>query len=92
MSRFLIEIPHKADKSECVRAKTILLTSGSHLLTNADYGCLDGEHKAWFIMEADSKDEVLRIVPPAYREDTKIVRLNRFTLKDDEELLKHHEA
>ena len=92
MSKYLIEIPHGSNKLECLRSVQILLSSGSHFLTNADWGCLDGEHKAWFFMDAGSKEEALRIVPPAYRKDTKISQLNKFRLKDIEVLLKHHEA
>jgi hypothetical protein len=43
-------------------------------------------------MEAGSKAEALRIVPPAYRKDTRITQLNKFKLKDVEELLRHHQA
>lgn len=76
---------------ECLRAVSIFLSSGSHFLTNADWGCLDGEHKAWFFMDAENKDEVIRIVPPAYRKDTKIFQLNKFKLQDIEKLLKSHQ-
>jgi hypothetical protein len=92
MSKFLIEIPHESDKIACLRSVEILLSSGSHFLTNADWGCLDGVHKAWFFMDAESKNEALMIVPPAYRKDTKIFQLNKFNLKDVQELLKHHEG
>ncbi|MGA2405942.1 MAG: hypothetical protein ABSF81_04225 [Bacteroidales bacterium] len=92
MLKYLIEIPHGSEKIECLRSVSILLSSGSHFLTNADWGCMDGEHKAWFFMDANSKDEVLMIVPPAYRKDTKIFQLNKFKLEDVKELLKHHEG
>ena len=90
MSKYLIEIPHGSDKTECLHSVAILLSSGSHFLTNADWGCLDGEHKAWFFMDANSKDEVLRIVPPAYRNDAKIFKLNKFKLKDFDDIMNHH--
>ncbi len=61
-------------------------------MTNDDFGCLDGVHKAWFFMDASNKDEVLRVVPPAYRKDEKISQLNKFKLEDVVELLKHHET
>jgi len=92
MAKYLIEIPHGSDKVECLHSVAILLSSGSHFLTHADWGCLDGVHKAWFFMEAESKDDALRIVPPAYRKDTKISQLNKFSLEEVEELLKHHQA
>jgi hypothetical protein len=90
MLKFLIEVPHKNDKIECLHSVAIFLRTGNHFLKNADWGCQDGEHKAWFFMEASSKDEALMVVPPAYRKDTKISQLNKFKLEDVEELLKHH--
>jgi hypothetical protein len=92
MLKFLIEVPHGSEKYECLRSVSIFLSSGSHFLANADWGCSDGEHKAWFIMDADSKDEVLQIVPSAYRKDAKITKLNKFNLENVEQLLKVHNA
>jgi hypothetical protein len=91
MSRYLIEVGHGTDKIECLNAVAIFLSTGSHFLTNADWGCLDGDHKAWFIMDASNKEEVLQVVPPAYRRVAKISQLNKFKLEDVNELLKHHE-
>jgi hypothetical protein len=91
MAKYLIEVSHSPDKIDCLRSIQILLSTGSHFLTNADWGCLDGIHKAWFVMEVDNKDEALRIIPPYYRKDTTITKLNKFKLQDVEELLKKHE-
>jgi hypothetical protein len=90
MPKFFIEIPHESEKIACLRSVSILLSSGSHFLTNADWGCMDGVHKAWFFLDADSKDEALMIVPPAYRENTKISLLNKFNLDEVNKLLSHH--
>lgn len=43
-------------------------------------------------MDASNKDEALRVVPPAFRKDTKISLLNKFTLKEINELLQHHQG
>ncbi len=91
MARFLIEVPHEAGKVECARAVQILLSTGSHFLTHAEWGCLDGEHKAWLIMELESKQEARSILPPAYRSQAKIVKLNKFTMEEIEGILRHHE-
>jgi hypothetical protein len=90
MPKYLIEIPHAGEQMECLRSVSILLSSGSHFLTNADWGCMDGVHKAWFFMDADSKEEVIMVVPPAFRKDAKISLLNKFKLEEVNELLKHH--
>lgn len=92
MPRFLIEIPHEADKSACLRAAQILLSTGSHYLTNADFGCMSGEHKAWLIVDVPSQSEATAIVPVPYRSQAKCVELTRFRLERVEELLRQHEG
>ena len=90
MARFLIEVPHEENTVECVRAVELFLRTGSHFLRNADWGCKDGEHKAWIIVDVDSRDEARVIVPPQYRSQAKIVGLNPFTMEDIEDILRHH--
>jgi hypothetical protein len=41
-------------------------------------------------VEGENKEEVLSIVPPAYRSQAKIVKLNKFALEEIEELLRQH--
>ncbi len=91
MARFLIEVPHEAEKVACARAIQILLRTGSHFLTHAEWGCLDGVHKGWMIVELQSKEEARSMLPPAYRSQAKIVELNKFTMEEIEEILSHHE-
>ena len=78
MPRFLIEVPHDPTPLGCTRAVEILLRTGSHFLTHADWGCKDDEHKAWVIMDFESRDAALGIVPPDLRKDAKVVQLNWF--------------
>ena len=91
MARFLIEVPHEAAAVACARVVQTFLRTGSHFLTHADWGCMDGEHKAWIIVDVESKDEARGIVPPDFRSQAKIVRLNAFTLQEVEEILRHHQ-
>lgn len=90
MSRFLIEVPHEAEMVACARAVRLLLSTGSHFLTHADFGCEDGEHTGWIIVDVDSKEEARAILPPAYRSQAKIIKLNRFTLEELDEIIGHH--
>lgn len=92
MPRFLIEIPHEAETVACAKAVRVLLATGSHFLTHADWGCMDGVHKGWIIVEVDSKDEARRILPPAYRAQADIVLLNKFGLQEIDDLLRHHKS
>lgn len=90
MPRFLVEVPHEEDAVACIRAIQIFLRTGSHFLTHADWGCKDGEHKAWIIVDVDSKNDARMIVPVPYRSQARIVQLNWFTMEELEELKKHH--
>jgi hypothetical protein len=92
MKKFLIEVPHEAEPAACIRAIKILQETGSHYLTNADYGCLDGVHKAWIVVEVDDKEQARNILPRLYRDQATIVALNKFTPEDIEELLEHHQG
>jgi hypothetical protein len=92
MSRFLIEVPHQADTLACAKVVKVFLESGSHFLTHADWGCKDGDHKAWLTVDVDSKEQARAILPPAYRHDAKIVQLNHFTIEEIDELMRYHGA
>lgn len=90
-ARFLIEVPHEASTVACARAVEVFLKTGSHLLTHADWGCLDGVHSAWLIVEVDSKDAARALVPPGFRAQAKITRLNTFSQGEIDAILRGHE-
>ena len=90
MGRFLIEVPHGEETLACARVVEIFLKTGSHFVTNTDWGCLDGEHKAWILMEFDNKEEARRILPPEFRSKAKIVSLNKFSMEEGDNILRHH--
>src|SRR5262245_59547121 len=82
MPKFLIEVPHEANRVQCARTVAVFLNTGSHFLTHADWGCKDGEHKAWFTADVESKDEARAIVPPGLRSQAKVVQLNAFAMEE----------
>jgi len=87
MARFLVEVPHEAGREACIRTIAAFLQSGSHFLTNAEWGCKDGEHTAWIIVDVESRDEARNIVPPLFRAQAKVVQLNAFTPRDLEGMM-----
>ncbi len=78
MNRYLVEIPHESDKASCNAAIKVFAESGSHYLTHADFGCEDGVHDAWLIVEADDRGEARLVVPPQYRDKTRVTRVKRY--------------
>ena len=91
MARYLLEVPHEPEVSACARAVKVFLDTGSHFLSNAEWGCRDGEHKAWLILDLDSREQARSILPPGFRSQAKIVELNRFQLSEIDELLLQHQ-
>ena len=90
MARFLIEVPHDAEEMACARAVQFFLRTGSHFMTRADWGCSDGVHKAFIVVDVDSKDEALQLVPAIFRSQANIVGLNKFTMEEIDEVLHRH--
>ena len=92
MPKYLIEVPHEASALACSRAIEVFLRTGSHFLTHADWGCSDGEHKAWLVVDVGGKDEARNIVPPDFRRQAKIVQLKTYTMRDLDEAKRQHQG
>jgi hypothetical protein len=92
MAKFLIEVTHEADELACARVVKLFLSSGSHLLTHADWGCMDGDHRSWIIVDVADKHAAMAIVPPALRPTAHIIGLNQFSLDQIDAILKKHSA
>jgi hypothetical protein len=90
MARFLIEVPHEEEVVACAKVARVFVTSGSHFLSHADWGCKDGDHRAWMIVDVDSRDEARGLLPPAYRAQARIVKLNKFSLEELDSIIAHH--
>jgi len=82
MPRYLIELSHGDEYKACTRALQALERHGSHLVTNADWGCKAGVHRGWLIVELDTRAEATMMVPPEFRDDARIVELNRYSREE----------
>ncbi len=92
MPKFLLEVEHESTESACIKAVETFLRTGSHFLTKADWGCLDGEHKAWIIVDVDSRRDALNIVPSTFRTQARAIQLNTFTMQDIDDLERSHQG
>ncbi len=90
MPKFLIEVPHENTEQACNRAIEIFKSTGSHFLTNADWGCHDNEHKAWILADLEDKQQALSILPPEFRSAAKITSVERLSRADMESIAKEH--
>ena len=90
MPKFLIEVPHEEELLACAQVVESFLNYGSHFATKADWGCTDGVHKAWITIETESKEDARNILPPAYRSQATIIKLNKFTMEEIDGILQQH--
>lgn len=91
MSKYLIEVAHEGTKDACMRTIKVFMDTGSHFLTHAEWGCMDGEHKAWMIVEVRDKAAARQILPSPYKVNAKITRLEQLSRKDlTETVMEHH--
>ncbi len=74
MKRFLVISHHGA--AECNMALKQVLAIG--YLTHYDWGCKDGVHAGWAVIEAEDKAEALMSVPIFLRNQAQVVRLTKF--------------
>lgn len=82
MTRYLIEVPHEDTKEACLLAIRVFMETGSHFVTNADWGCSDHVHKAWIVADLESKDQALSLLPPLFRRVATVVALERYGPQD----------
>jgi hypothetical protein len=87
MEKYLIEIKNGGDRASCLRSIQSFLSSRSHFVTSAEWGCLDDEHKAWLIIKTGNRADALRIIPAAYRQHAKITRLHKFKGEEIDDVL-----
>lgn len=74
MRRFLVISNHNA--ADCDLALQQVLAIG--YLTHFDWGCKDGVHTGWAIIEAEDKAEAMLSVPTFLRNQAQVVRLTKF--------------
>lgn len=74
MKRFIVISPHTA--ADCIMALKQTLAIG--YLTHFDWGCKDGVHIGWAILEAENKAQAMMSVPTFLRDQATVVQLTKF--------------
>jgi hypothetical protein len=77
MDRYLIISYHTAE--DCKMAVKYFMKYHAAFLTQFDWGCYDGDHHAYAIVEADSHENARLAVPPLFREKAKVIKLVHFS-------------
>jgi hypothetical protein len=73
----MIESPHT--KEECLRALDEELAKGSDILGKFEFGCKAGDHTAYAIVDVNSKNDALNLVPTFLQGEARIVEVGKIT-------------
>lgn len=91
MPTYHITVPHENNKKACDLVVSTFKSTGSHFLTQAEFGCNDGVHKAWIHVEANDKNDAKRTVPPPFRDDAIVVEVEKLALDDIDKHKEQHD-
>ena len=75
MDRYLVVSPHT--EGDCTKALQLVEATG--YITHFDWGCKDGVHTGWAIVEADNRSEAVMSVPSLVRPMAHAVKLTKFS-------------
>lgn len=83
MDRFLIESPHNPEDCELI----VQEIHNAGYLHHFDWGCHDGVHTGWAIIETENIEHARQIVPWRVREKARIVKIEKY---EDEDTIHPH--
>jgi hypothetical protein len=79
MFKFIIESPH--DPEDCEMIVQEIHNAG--YLHHFEWGCHDGVHTGWAIIETDNIEHARQIVPWRVREKARIVKIEKYEGEDE---------
>ncbi len=85
MHRYLVISPHTAE--DCKMAIKEFRKYNAGFLTHFEWGCLDDDHTAYAIIEAESHENAKMSVPTIFREKSRVILLTYFDPASEEDKL-----
>lgn len=85
MKKFIVISSHTSE--DCKAAVSHFRKYDAGFLTNFEWGCLDNDHTAYAIVEAEKHEDAKMAVPAIFRDKTKVVRLTNFNPNKKEDPL-----
>lgn len=76
MERYILISSHTSQ--DCKMAIKHFMHYNPGFLTHFEWGCMDNDHSAYAIVEAESHESALMAVPTILREKTRVIKLTSF--------------
>ena len=77
--RYLVSAPHTPE--QCLAALDAFAAQGKEQLAHFDWGCMGGDHTAYAVVEANSVQAALAVVPANQRAQAKAVKVDKLTVE-----------
>ncbi len=80
MNSYLIASRH--EEKECVRAMDEMLAKGTKVLDKFVFGCREGDHTAYAVVDAKNTSEALGILPDFLQDEACITKVEHISPAD----------
>jgi hypothetical protein len=87
MARYLLTCEHVPE--DCLGDLDSIFSFSHELLGRFDWGCKDGEHVGWVVVEAQDEATARMLLPTSIRRKARVRKVNKFSQED---LQAAHEA
>lgn len=77
MAKYIIEKPHTSE--ECLDDLDSMLAEAPDILDKFVWGCGQGEHNGWALIESDSKEDLVATLPESIRGKFKVTEVSKLT-------------
>jgi hypothetical protein len=77
MTKYLIASRH--DPADCTRALDEVLAKGPGILDKFVYGCKEGDHTGYAIVDVKNLSDALALVPGFLQESACVTKVDKFT-------------
>ena len=85
MHKYIVISPHTAE--DCKMAVKQFRVYDAGYLTHFEWGCMDDDHTAYAIIDAENHEQARMSVPTFFREKAKVIMLTNFDpMKTDDPL------
>jgi hypothetical protein len=74
---YMVESPHT--KATCLQALDEVSARGKDFLLKFSWGCMDGDHTGYALLDGTGKSEIKKKLPSVSRDKSKIVAVDTFS-------------
>jgi hypothetical protein len=87
-SKYFVQVPHTQE--QCMNMLGEMKKKGDPFLSKFYFGCMNGDHTGYGVLEGSSEDDVRKMLPREEQANAKIEKVDQFTAAKIEQIHKQH--